>query len=57
MGIGHLIMSSRIEDLSGGVQELHRDCLQTDASKRPNAKICLERLKCLCGLTTMVDFD
>jgi hypothetical protein len=56
MGIGHLIMSSRIEDLSGGVQELHRDCLQTDASKRPNAETCLERLKCLHGMTTM-DFD
>jgi hypothetical protein len=55
--IGHLIRNSGIKDLSADVQELQRDCLQTDASKRPNAKICLERLKCLCGLTTMVDFD
>ncbi|KAG0561143.1 hypothetical protein KC19_9G041100 [Ceratodon purpureus] len=46
-GIGHLIRSSRIEGLSAGVLELQRDCLQTDASRRPNAETCLERLKCL----------
>jgi serine/threonine protein kinase len=59
-GIGHLIWSSGIKDLSAGVRELQRDCLQTNASRRPNAESCLERLKCLREMTTMelyMDFD
>uniref|UniRef100_A0A7I4CZ08 Protein kinase domain-containing protein n=1 Tax=Physcomitrium patens TaxID=3218 RepID=A0A7I4CZ08_PHYPA len=59
-GIGHLIRSSGINGLSAGVRELQRDCLQTDASRRPNAETCLERLKCLRRMTNMnlhMDFE
>lgn len=55
-GIGHLIRSSGVRNLSAGVLELQRDCLQIDASRRPNAETCLERLKCLSGVTNM-DLD